>query len=447
MRHAVTTLLVLAFITCATAQDTRPTLPRVPRGFDEGRTAFVAETADGLIAPGALVERLFEEADLVDIAGFTFAHLTPDEKRSLDESLKLGGLIKANDAAAVHALLGTRKPADVAKAIGQMLVRRKFTLSDVGTWLYARGFNFNVLQRALNGERLDAWRLRRSLRGRADRSAAAVFKPGLWEFNLKDAREEKGGIYDGAQLVEILLALGWKTADFARAVRIKELPETRRELIEWGDAALIWTMLEAYVSESEMVQRIIERYKANDDPRVLELALSRAATTTRWFRTGGPGVCGVYRGPWPSGKGDPKPPTSRVLELSNLDVEQFADALDDSIRGHFDREGETLTMVLYDDGSARAILDKPGRELLEYSADTPFGATSSTLQAYEGRLTLQGRSALMYLVFAGGVKSAPPEFEFANVNLAADGAFLVADLDDGLNLTPLMLRRVSRLID
>jgi hypothetical protein len=447
MKRLVSTLLFLALLAVSTAADDKPSLPRVPRGFDEGRTAFVAETADALVLPGALIERLFEEADLHDLATFIHRHLLADEKRALGETLALVGLANCKDQPSVLALLGVRKPAEVAKAIGAMLVARKYTLSDVGAWLYARGFNFRVLQRALNGERLDAFRLRRQLRAMPDHSAAKVFVPGLWEFNLNDSREEKGGIYDGAQLVEILLAIGWKSADFARAVGVKELPEARRKLVEWGDAALIWTVLENYVSESELVESVVKHYKAADDPKVFDVALARASTTSRWLRTGGPGVVGVYRGPWPTGKGDPMPPTSQVIEIGEADAEQFADALSEQVRNHFKTDGDTITLVVYEDGSARALLDKLKREPLEYHADTPFGEIKSTRQAYEGRVSISGRNGLLYLAFADQVKAAPSEFELANVQLAAGGAFLAADIDDGLNLTPILLRRMTRLVD
>ena len=448
MKRLALALIAFALLAVSTgAEDEKPTLPRVPRGFDEGRTAFTVETADALVLPGALVERLFEQADLHDLSAFIHNHMLSDEKRALGEALGAAGLANSRDHASVLALLGERKPADVANAIGAMLVARKYSLEDVGCWLYARGFNFNVLQRALNGERLDAFRLRRQLRAMPDRSAGKVFTPGLWEFNLDDSREEKGGTYSGPQLVEVLLALGWKSADFARIVGVKELPDARRKLVEWGDAALLWAVLEAYVSESELIARVVEHYRKNDDPRVFDLALARAATTTRWFRTGGPGVAGVYRGPWPGGKGEPAPPSSSVIKIGDVDAEQFVNALDNAVHQHFKLDGETITLVIYTDGSARALLDKPKRDPLEYRADTPFGAATSTLQAYEGRVSFQGSSGLLYLIYGGQVKAAPPEFELANVKLAAGAAFLAADIDDGVNLTPILLRRGSRLVE
>ena len=449
-RFALAILALLAFGLTTAAEGDRPQFPRVPRGFDEGRTELTAEVKDGLISPGDFVKRLFEEADLAELSTFIHLHLLSDEIQSLDGGLKLDGeLLKCRDEAAVLALLQSRKlkPGGVADAIGKMLVARKCTLTDTAAWLYARGFNFNVLQRALNGERLDALRLRTSLRAAKDKSAAALFVPGMWEYNLNDAREELGGTYDGVQAVECLLALGWQAADFARACGQDELPDVRKRMIEWGDARLIWLMLEHYVSESELIKKVIEHYEAKDDPRLVDLAAARAATTTRWFRTGGPGISAVYRGPWPDSKGAPSPPTGAVMEIGDVDNEQFTNALDDDIRAHFKAKGEQLTIVLYEDGSARAMLDRPAREPVNYGADSPFGNVATTRQAYEGRVSIAGRSALMYLVFANGAKSAPAEWELANLKLTAGNAFLVADIDDGVNFTPILLRRTTRLVD
>ena len=176
-------------------------------------------------------------------------------------------------------------------------------------------------------------------------------------------------------------------------------------------------------------------------------SIDRAGTTLRWFRTGGLGVRGVYRGPWPSAKGDPVPPTKNVIQIGNVDTTQFANALDTEIQGHFENMGDTITLVVYDDGSARAIIDKPNRTPIQYPANHPFGSTTSTRQPYEGRVSVEGRNALLYLVFEDGDKAAPEQFELANVKLAANECFLVADIDDGLNLTPILLRRINPLVD
>lgn len=448
MRRCLAILLALLLPAMTVAQDDEPALPRVPRGFDEGRVALLNETAEGLVPPGALVERLFEHADLHELANLIHFHLRTDEKNALDAQLKLeGALPRCRDTAAVKALLEAKpfEPAAVAKALGEVLVARKYALTDVAAWLYARGYNFRVLQRALNGERLDAFRLCGRLRALEDKSAAGLLVPGVWEFNLDDAREEKGGIYDGAQMVDFLLALGWGPADFAALLGVSELPDVRRRMVEWGDSRLIWPMLEQYVSEAEFISKLQARFKTKDDPRLLEAACLRASTTWRWFRTGGGGIKGVFRGPWPDAKGNPVPPTANVSEIGELDNEQFINALDKPIIEHFQHKGAWLTIVLYDDGSARALLDQGGREGVNHGAASPFGDRETNRLAYEGRVSVTGRNGLMYLVYADEAKSAPPEFELANVKLAGGESFLLADLDDGINLTPIVLRRVNPL--
>jgi hypothetical protein len=102
--------------------------------------------------------------------------------------------------------------------------------------------------------------------------------------------------------------------------------------------------------------------------------------------------------------------------------------------------------VVYEDGSARAVIDRPGRPGVNYGPGSPTGNRPTTTQPYEGRLSLPGRSALLYLVYGGETKVAPAEFELVNVRLKGSEAFLTADFDDGVNLTPILLRRVSRLV-
>ena len=452
MRKLVPAVLaVMILCVVASADPNRPTLPVVPQGFDEGRSELNEEVGEGLIPPGALVERLFESADAFELAGFISAHLLSDEKQSLDDHLKLDGdLVKCSDAAGLQQLFADRKlkPVAVAKAIAGMLVARKYTLADVAAWLYMRGYNYRILQRALNGERLDAFRMRAKLRALEAPTAAAALTTGLWEFNLNDGREEKGGHYDGVQLAQFLLKTNWQTDDFRRLLKAageRDLTEAEQTLIEWGDPELVWSVLEPWAPESSLMQAIRKHYADKDDPRVLAVCAERANATVRWFRTGGNGVRGVYRGPWPNAKGDPRPPTTNVVEIGEVDASQFANALDADIRAHFEKMGETITLVVYDDGSARAILDKPSREPIKYRADHPFGASTGTRQPYEGRLSIEGRNALLYLVYGENRQAAPEQFELANVKLAAGDCFLLADIDDGLNLTPILLRRINPL--
>lgn len=450
MRKLVIGLMVLAaFGVLNSAQADAPALPRVPRGFDEGRTHLIEESGEGMVSPDALVARLFEYADLQTVAEFIHAHLTKDEKAALDTQLKLGDKLSAtSDVAGVLKLLEGRKTADVVAALGSTLVAKKYSTRDAVAWLAARGYNFRVIQQAMNGERIDAFRVKAAVRSADTAKALTV---GAWEYNLLDAREEKGGHYKGVQLVETMLALGFTLDDFqwvnlnADKAAARELTDYERALVQWGDPVLIWDTLNARIPESTLFKAILQRQ--SDVAEARDVAALRADTTLRWFRTGGAGVKAVYRGPWPDNEGAPVPPTDDVLKIDTADVKQFVKGLSEPVLKHFEAPAETLTIVVYEDGSSRAILDKPARDPVNYGPASPFGNQPTTQQAYEGRVSLPGHSALLYLVYSGTQKVAPPQFELANLNLVAGEAFMVADIDDGLNLTPILLKRVTRLVE
>lgn len=437
-------ILLLAFAAVAIAEG--PAFPRVPAGFDEGREAFMAELAEDPIPPGHLVPRLFEHADLPELAAFIHRHLSAAEKASLSESLKLSTpLARARDADAVLITLGELKPVAVSTAIGEMLVARGYSLTQVGAWLAARGFNFRVLQAALNGERIDCFIHRASLRAQADAGAHVLFRDGAWRFNSRDGRLEKGGHYDGVQLVEALLALGWKAPEFARAMGLKDtasLGANTLALIEWGDAPLLWADIELRAPESEFAARAFEYYRDRDAAPVLDVGLRRADSVKRWLRTGGPGVRGVYEGPWPTADGAPKPPVVTELLDAPLPVPVTSE-----LKEHFAAAEQTLLLVVYADGSARALLRRPGRAPVVHGAGSPTGNQPSTDQCYEGRASVSGRNALLRLVYADEENSSPARFELVNLRLPAQGALLSADIDDGLELTPLLLRRTTRLTE
>ncbi|MBZ0136291.1 MAG: hypothetical protein K8I27_07960 [Planctomycetes bacterium] len=450
MRRTLAILLMLSAIgVLLSAQEDKPSLPKVPRGFDEGRTLLVEEAAEGMVEPDALIERLFEYADTPTIAEFIHLHMTRDDKSALDKQLKLGDRLAATaDLSGVIKLLDGAKPAGVAAAIGRVLKARKYTLADTVAWLAARDFNFRAMQSAMNGERIDAFRVKRSVR---DGDVAKAITTGAWEFNLLDAREEKGGHYDGVQLVETMLALGFTVDDFvwinahADEAIARDMPAYERDLVRWGDPALIWETFNARMPERTLFNAILKRH--TDVAKARSVAALRADCTLRWLRTGGPGVKAVYRGPWPDNTGAPVPPSEDVLAIGKADVKQFADALTEPIQEHFKASAESITIVVYDDGSSRAIIDKPRREPVNYGPASPFGNVATTRQGYEGRVSLPGRGALLYLVYAGDQKVAPPQFELANVQLTIGEAFLLADIDDGLNLTPILLRRVTRMVE
>jgi len=460
MRKVITAMLALAcFLTLTSAQDKPPALPKVPAGFDEGRTELLREAADGLIAPDALVTRLFEDADLTELAQFCALHLKTDEKSRLDAALdRKGALSAARDAAAMEALFAAAKlpPADIATALGKTLKQQGYKLADVVAWLYLRGVNFVTLQRAMNGERIDSVRLRRQLRQwqAAGKGPEQLFAFAHWEFNLLDSREQKGGHYDGAQLIESLLALGWNEDSFARALKKAmrgELTAEQRALIRWGDATLIWAALAEHVAESELFKVVQDQIKADAQSgtgaAMLQSCLLRARTSDRWLRTGGPRVAGVWTGPLPNAAGEPKAPTKNALALENAGFAEFASGLDEDLRKHFaDTARDALTIVGYTDGSVRMLITRPARAATVYAPDTPPGR-DSVLQFYEGRFSLEGHIAFATLAFGQGQTIAPVELDLVNVRALAGGALLVLDIDNGVTLTPTLLRRTSRLIE
>lgn len=455
MQRTALALAVLSLLVAASlAQDPAPVLPAPARGFDEGRAALLREAAEGSFEASRLPARLLEEADLAELAGFCALHLTPAEKVALDQKLTLGGTWRNGDAGALLAAIAARKlaVADVLRALCEVAAANR-KLPDMVAWLYLRGFNFAVLQRAMNGERIDSIRLRRLLRERAGagKGADALFSAAFWEFSLKDAREELGGHYDGVQFMEGLIALGWTDADFAKALAKffpRGLPDRHKTLIAWGDAQLLWPAISQAMSESELVRAALAHVAATrkgDDTALLALCLARARTCDRWLRTGGPGVVGVWTGPLPGSSGEPKPP-ALAEDMVKADGDAFAAGLSDALRGHFKAGTDLLTIVAYADGSARMMLDRKGRAALKYGPDTPPGG-ESTRQFYEGRFSLDGRIGFASLVFGTGLTAAPAEIDLVNVRLAANGALMTADLDNGVTLTPMLLRRASRLID
>lgn len=457
MRRLLITGSVLALCLLSVRAQEKPALPKTPAGFNEGRETLLRDAAGKPFAPGMLVERLFESADLAEIAGFCIVHLTTAERAALDTQLELKGTLgRAADVAAMQAAFeaGKLKPAAVAGALGITLAKREFKLEEVIAWLYARGVNFNALQGAMDGGRNDAMRLRANLRtleaGR--KSLDVLFEAGHWEFSLADGREIKGGHYDGPQLVESLLAMGWTEEKFQSALPTplrNGLSAEQRALVKWGDAKLLWNSISRHVAEVELFKGAMFLLKSttNRSPVFWQTAVLRTQTCDRWFRTGGKGVIGVWAGPLPNARGEPKPPMDTANKLAKAGAEEFAEGLTDALKAHFAQaKADTLTIVGYADGSARMIIDRPGRAAVDYKPDTPPGAPS-TKQLYEGRYSPDGRVAFASLVYADSKTVAPRDIDLVNVRTLAEGALLAADLDDGVALTPLLLRRVSRLVD
>ncbi|MHC4839854.1 MAG: hypothetical protein ACYTDT_02695 [Planctomycetota bacterium] len=453
MKTTAICLFVLLVVSVVVAEIEKPSLPKVPRGFDDGRNAVLKEAVEETNDGDRLLMAIWENADIEELAAFIHVHIAPDERKQLDSILKLKEKLTAADSSdqvKIVLIAAEIPPKDIAEAIAKMHEKNGFSLLDTVSWLYLRDLNFQVMNAAFDGERIDAVRLRtkyRKLVGK-DLKAHELFSPGLWEFNLKDGREEQGGHYDGVQLVEVLLELGWGEDLFARAMRKKsasDLSDSQRTLIKWKDAELLWGALELRVSESELVAFAKKHYKTKTDKAAAEIsnvATRRFNSVDRWFRTGGAGVVAVYQGPWPNAKGEPAPP--KVAELKT--GEEFVGALSADLWGHFSNPTSQLTLVVYSDGSARAMLNQSKRKPMAYSHDTPLGNIQSRSSLYEGRISLKGENGLLNLVFADGLSAGPSEIEFAHLVRNGGGALLSANIDDDINLTPILLRRVGRLV-
>lgn len=123
--------------------------------------------------------------------------------------------------------------------------------------------------------------------------------------------------------------------------------------------------------------------------------------------------------------------------------DEFAQGLNEAIKAHFARAGRRLRMVLYDDGSARAMLNL--ETPLVYAADTPLGRGQSNWILFEGRASAKGKSALLSLVFGGNNRPAVTEFELSALTLTTNGVFLAATVERaGTKPEELLLRRVGR---
>lgn len=448
MRTLLALLITLMLGGLALSQ-TGDTLPVVPRGFDEGRTLLLEEAEEGLISPADLVNRMFEHASLHELSLFVYRHCTTNEKRALDTRLKLEGKLAATDSADATLLLFTKhaiKPADLRASLAAVAAEGR-SLAGVVAWLYARGLNFRALQRAVNGERVDAFML--AANAATQHAGKLPLAPMLWQLNLADGRVEAGGVHDGVQLLDTLLHLGWRETEFADALgrmKLGELNADHKRAIGWGDPVLLWELLGARVPESELKRVAEEMLAATDPDKLLQVVRTVSATTLRWFRTGGGGIVDVYTGPWPDAKGLPLPPGPQLLPGKADPEEPFDGQFTDEVLRHFAHKGDTLTLVIYDDGSARAFIRRSVRPGVARLADSPLGGTRSATQLYEGRITLRGRAGLLSEVYAHDGTPGPAEVEFVNVEQQGNGALLVADLDDGVNLTPILLRRASRLI-
>lgn len=453
MLRSLSALVALAlFGLCIRAQDLPPSFPNSPVGFDEGKAALLESLADSRLDPSDVVERLFEDASMDEMCAFVQAQLLSDEVKALDTLLDCKGeLARAEDVAALRKVLESRKlrAQSVVTALGKMLDKRELTPSQTAAWFYSRNFNARCIAGALDRQSNGARELLADLAAMNARKKGAdeLFQRAFWEFDLRDSTRMAGGHYDLAQLVESLLELGVDSGVWAKAQNLREakdLSVEQRALIAWGDAVLLAAAFDGRTSERDLVEAALDHFRrlarqGQGSEAVLAAGVRRAGISTRWFRTGGPGVVGVYEGPW----GGASPPTQSALELGAAMGDEFAQGLNEAIKAHFARAGRRLRMVLYDDGSARAMLNL--ETPLVYAADTPLGRGQSNWILFEGRASAKGKSALLSLVFGGNNRPAVTEFELSALTLTTNGVFLAATVERaGTKPEELLLRRVGR---
>ncbi len=450
---AMRTLLALAAlvlaISCIRADDNKPSFPQSPIGFDDGR-AELEKNLGSLTLTSLVVERALEDATSGELADLLARRVALDELASMDTLLELKGeLAKQTSADGMQKTLEAAKLGhkDVSKALGSLLTRRNYTPLEAAAWLYARNFNSRAIVGALDRGTNAARKVRAFLESSKEATADALFERAFWEFDLRDASGIAGGHYDTAQLLEAMFEIGVDFAAWSQALGKSAedpLSADEKRVIEWGDAGVMAPALEGRVSERDLYDAALAYLHAQTKAgKSLEglraLALRRSYVAQRWFRTGGTGVIGVYRGPW-----NPKSaaPTVTALGLGDLDGIAFAQGLNEELRSYFTPAASTLTLVIYEDGSARGLLKTA--QTYKYEADTPLGKGQFPLLMLEGRATQRGKSVLMAPVFTASNKLPFAEFEVSGFGLTTNKAFMYGEANDGKNDWPLLLRRITR---
>ncbi len=440
--------LVLA-VSCVRAEDTKPSFPKSPQGFDDGRIELEKNLGASTFT-SLVVERALEEAPTGELAEFLTSRLALDELASLDTLLVLKGeLSKQTGAEGAQKVLVAAKLGhkEIGKALGSMLEKRAYTPVQAAAWLYARNFNARAIIGALDRGTNAARKVRTFLESSKSASADALFERAFWELDLRDASGIAGGHYDSAQLLEAMFEIGvdhaaWSQA-FARTAE-NPLSAAEKNLIAWGDAGVMAPGLEGRVSERDLYDASVAFLQAQAkagkslDP-LRALALRRSSLAQRWFRTAGAGVVGVYRGPWNSKLAAP---TATALGLGDLDGTAFGEGLSEELRAFFAQTGESLTVVIYEDGSARGMLKTAQK--FNYDADTPLGKGQFPWLLLEGRATRRGKSALLAPVFSASNKLPFAEFEISGFGLTTNKAFMFGEANDGKNDWTMLLRRVTR---
>ena len=454
------TLLASAILVCLlssiSADETRPQFPKAPVGFDDGRLALDEELRNSRADAADLFSRVFDGAGYAELAHFLATHLLSDEIADLDNLLELkGDLTRQVGAKAQRELLEARKitGARVIAALGKMLQARGYSAAEAAAWCYQRDINTQALATALGQTTHGARAIRNRLAACQDlgKGADAFFESAFWEFDLRDSTQVAGGHYDSLQLIESLLDLGVDSSVWAAALGHKkatDLSQGVNKLVAWADPAMLGGLLEGRSSERDLANAALaylrqKSRKSAPDSMVAEQALRRTYLSQRWFRTAGPGIIGVYRGPWFLGK--PTPPTEAALSIGSATGDDFATGLTEEIRNHWAVSENLLTLVLYSDGSARATLGLADNSKMTYGPDSPLGACQSSLMLFEGRASLPGKIGRLSLVFAGKTKPPLLEIEIEGLTVTKNGAFLTCQVDAGAAKNrPLLLRRISR---
>ncbi len=448
-------LAVLALaLSLANAEEPKAVFPKAPVGFDDGRAELERNLNERREFGTTFISRAFEEATLRELAAFAAAHLSAADILALEKLLKLEGkLANLKSADDTHKALSDAKiqPKNLIAALSNMLEARGHTHGETAAWLYARDFNY----RALLGAFERGSNAARTLAGRIGEKSAReeIFETACWHFDSRDCSRSEGGHYDMAQIVQAMMDLNVDWTVWAAALGLtseKQLDAESKQALRWGDAMLVLPLFEGVSSERDVFEAALKGMKSGsfgasvETPEskrgaVLAQALRRLSLGRRWLRTAGQGVIGVYQGPLSTTRGID---TARGLGAKT--DKEFAAGLSDAITDHFTQKYELLTLVAYEDGSARAFISGQG-ENYEYGPDAPLSQGKHWTTLLEGRISLKGREGLLRAVFAGSNKFKYAEVVLENVEITANGAFMFAQATTGkLKSESLLLRRVSR---
>jgi hypothetical protein len=451
MSRTLFALAALALtVTLVHAGESKASFPAAPVGFDDGRVQLEKELNSSGLTTSLVLERALDEATPGELASLLLLRLAPDELASLDTFLSLKGAlpkqatVEGMQQTLIDAKLGSK---EVAQALGELLTRRAYSPLDAGAWLYNRGYNARVISGALDRGTNAARKMRAFLESAKSAKSREIFERAFWEFDLRDASGIAGGHYDSEQLIEAIFDIGMDEAGWVHAFGRAEgarLNANEKRLIDWADAGVIAPSLEARVSERDLFDAACAYLEAQNKRGVSidalrQCALRRSFSAQRWFRTAGSGVLAVYRGPWSSKL---EAPTTSALGVGDLYGTEFGAALSDEVSRYFDQKEETITLVIYEDGSARAIVKLA--QTLKYDAESPLGKSSQPYLLLEGRASARGKNALLSPVFQGNNKLAFTEIDISGFGVTANKAFAYGEAAYGKTDKSLLLRRVSR---